>query len=376
MAKDLIGPGAFGASNAVTARPAVAPDNTTGASDTWFKNCSSATSRDGTTIEEGYLNFLLAQIRRAIRGMGIAESNVDDDMLLKAIQAASSGGEFPAHTHAQSEVINLVADLATITAAIAGKVAKAGDTMTGVLLQPAGSAAAPALAASGDTDTGIFYAAANILALATGGVERLRVDASGNVGIETLAPGAKLDVNGNAITRGEHRLKAASYPKLLFESTGNSADARKWQCYLDPSGQLNLKRLNDAENAESAGTLHLNGAIGLAGDIGSAAKVFTGGSNAAWKTLAELGVGRKIVAVGRATGASAAITFASAEPDTSYEVAGYGGWGGSGDNSGGTSTNLSLSSKSTGGCTVNLNDEGGGAPTGSVRMFYIIFRNT
>ncbi len=53
-------------------------------------------------------------------------------------------------------------------------VAIAGDTMTGALLHPDGSEAAPAVAFSGDTDTGLARLAADDLALVSGGAAVLR----------------------------------------------------------------------------------------------------------------------------------------------------------------------------------------------------------
>jgi hypothetical protein len=46
----------------------------------------------------------------------------------------------------------------------------------------------------GDTDTAIRFPAADTVTVETAGSERLRVDSSGNVGIGTSSPGAKLDV--------------------------------------------------------------------------------------------------------------------------------------------------------------------------------------
>ena len=78
-----------------------------------------------------------------------------------------------------------------------GAVAKAGDTMTGVLAFTAGTVSAPGITFSGDTNTGIFSPAADTIAFTEGGVESMRIDSSGNVGIGTSSPGAKLAVQND-----------------------------------------------------------------------------------------------------------------------------------------------------------------------------------
>lgn len=62
---------------------------------------------------------------------------------------------------------------------------------------PTGSASLPSLAFSGNVSTGLFLPAANILAASTNGSERVRVTATGNVGIGTTAPTDPLHVVGN-----------------------------------------------------------------------------------------------------------------------------------------------------------------------------------
>jgi hypothetical protein len=66
---------------------------------------------------------------------------------------------------------------------------------SGVTTVQAGSAAAPAITTTGDTNTGIFFPAADTIAFAEGGVESMRINSSGNVGVGTTTPNAKLDIN-------------------------------------------------------------------------------------------------------------------------------------------------------------------------------------
>lgn len=49
---------------------------------------------------------------------------------------------------------------------------------------------------TGDLDTGLYHPATNQVGLVTNGAERVRVDASGNVGIGTTTPSERLEVSG------------------------------------------------------------------------------------------------------------------------------------------------------------------------------------
>ena len=74
---------------------------------------------------------------------------------------------------------------------------------TGVTTVQAGTAALPAITTTGDTNTGIFFPAADTIAFAEGGVEAMRIDSSGNVGIGTAGPTSKLDVSGGSLRVNE-----------------------------------------------------------------------------------------------------------------------------------------------------------------------------
>ena len=91
-------------------------------------------------------------------------------------------------------------------------------TGSGVSLGVSGSASAPALAHTADSNTGMYFPSSDNLAVCTGGVERVRVDASGRLGVGTTSPTATLDVNGDTIRLRTQRTIATA------TSSGNQGD--------------------------------------------------------------------------------------------------------------------------------------------------------
>lgn len=87
MALNIFGPYGSGI-NPSTSRPSDVGDP--GGTDTWFTPCSSPTAGDGTLVSYRWLNKMLATIRSATRGMGIADDPASDDLLLDAIKRGAT----------------------------------------------------------------------------------------------------------------------------------------------------------------------------------------------------------------------------------------------------------------------------------------------
>lgn len=83
---NLWGPGAFGAARPAAVRPTLMPANGALDADDWSKDCTSPTARDGTEWRAGLLNALIANMRSVVRKSGVAVTNLDDDLLMRAIR--------------------------------------------------------------------------------------------------------------------------------------------------------------------------------------------------------------------------------------------------------------------------------------------------
>jgi hypothetical protein len=89
-------------------------------------------------------------------------------------------------------------------------------TVTGVINAdgkvkfPAGSASAPSFYSGTDTNTGLYFSAADEVSITTGGTQRVVVDSSGNLGINTASPTDSLHITG-ASTQAILRFHATTY---------------------------------------------------------------------------------------------------------------------------------------------------------------------
>ena len=118
---------------------------------------------------------------------------------------------------------------------VTGSVIASGvSTFSGGVVVSAGSTSVPSISPSGDSNTGIFFPSADTIAIAEGGVEVLRINSSGNIGIGTALPTSSLEVaqdttglNDLTITNlntGNNITKASRIRFRLTDSVGTKKD--------------------------------------------------------------------------------------------------------------------------------------------------------
>jgi hypothetical protein len=123
-------------------------------------------------------------------------------------------------------------------------------SVAGVATFAAGSAGSPSLTFTGDTNTGIYSPGADQVSVATGGTERLRIDAAGQIEANGLGSAAAPayswigDLNTGIYSPGADQVAISTNgsQRLLIDSTGQieaaglgSASAPAWSYVGDPN---------------------------------------------------------------------------------------------------------------------------------------------
>jgi hypothetical protein len=156
---------------------------------------------------------------------------------------------------------------------------QSGDTAAALTITSAtfgaGTVSAPSLTTSGDTNTGIFFPAADTIAFAEGGVESMRINSSGSIGIGTSSPQELLELSAsnNGITAG-----AAPNNTLRFNdadiSTASGQPIGRLEFYGNDTGNENVVAYIDARaGGTSGGGFFVFGTSASAG--GAATDAFT-----------------------------------------------------------------------------------------------------
>lgn len=153
---------------------------------------------------------------QALAGLGAADQSVNLVMLTAGIQGAMDliaiALDFPVTERETDLLITAIAQALDLAGTAARQVSG------GSVQLAAGTAQEPSLSAAGDRNTGATFPAADVIALVTGGMERLRIDASGYLGLGTNTPSGLLDVNDSKI-----RVRSAKTPASAT-AAGNAGE--------------------------------------------------------------------------------------------------------------------------------------------------------
>lgn len=199
---------------------------------TWYRTGTIALTNGSATVT----GTGTAWIANASVGEGLVApdgriyevTNIGSDTSI-TISPAYLGSTASGQAYAIAPLRGRIAQLLSETSSLLSSFATVRDGV-GAGLFPNGTVSAPALRAAADQDTGLFFPAANTLALVTGGVERCRLDSSGQFALGTTVPVNRFTVVGS----GEFSLgvtaRAAStqtqllnHPVLVLQNTSEAA---------------------------------------------------------------------------------------------------------------------------------------------------------
>jgi hypothetical protein len=127
----------------------------------------------------------------------------------------------------------------TITSGVwnAGAVTSSGNVSAGAqVLAPSGDVVGtPGFSWTGNTGTGIYRPAVNVMGIVTNGIERMRVDASGNVGINTTNPQSKLHVEGEMRIAGQLGTQGTPQAGKIYVGGQNNDFDNQYIVFPNPS---------------------------------------------------------------------------------------------------------------------------------------------
>jgi hypothetical protein len=84
------------------------------------------------------------------------------------------------------------------------------------------SSTVPSFSFLEDSNTGLFHASNAAIGFSTAGIERIRIDNNGNVGVGTTTAGYKMDVNGDLNFRGTLRSNGVAFASSMWSNNGSN----------------------------------------------------------------------------------------------------------------------------------------------------------
>jgi hypothetical protein len=157
-----------------------------------------------------------------------------------ALQAAAGTGALPSLTFNGDTDTGFYSYTGNAIGVAVGGSARMRFTSGGIISETGGafaitngfSAANPTYSFVNDNDTGLFHATTDSIGVSTAGTERVRVDASGNVGIGTSSPAALLQLGNPGSKLGTMRLAGNTSGYVQIQP---SAAAGSWTMTLPSS---------------------------------------------------------------------------------------------------------------------------------------------
>jgi hypothetical protein len=198
----------------------------------------------------------------------LADVALGNAIISGGIGAAPSYGKIGLTTHVSGVLPVVNGGTGVTTSTGTGSVVLSNSpAFTGQASFADGTAAAPSIAHTGDLNAGLFFPAADTVAVATAGTERLRIDSSGNVGIGVAAPdrigsvssvNRILDIDGSitlpyAVT-GAEPLRIGNFANTNFVPGSSSVGGAvgftisNWNALSDGSGSTYLQAGVDTGN--------------------------------------------------------------------------------------------------------------------------------
>ena len=91
-----------------------------------------------------------------------------------------------------------------------------------------GTASSPGITFFDDQDTGLFRVAGDEVGVSTGGTERMRVNPTGNVGINITSPSVRLHVGGDILATGEITANSDARLKKELRTIDNATEKLRY----------------------------------------------------------------------------------------------------------------------------------------------------
>jgi hypothetical protein len=170
------------------------------------------------------------------------------------------------------DIIDIIAfksfTVADALSAVSGGTVNGAVTITGVTTVQAGTVSAPAITTTGDTNTGIYFPAADTIAFSEGGVEAMRLDSAGNMG---------LGVTPSAWGSTRKAFQVGTGASLIGSSTGTSFSEQGANVYLNSGSSEIYIGTDFASKYRQANSVHswYQAASGTAGNAISFTQAMT-----------------------------------------------------------------------------------------------------